>query len=169
MEPRSRCVTPDAARVHETRNARDMKNYKYVLIATDGSELAEKGLAHGLALAKPFDAKVTVLTVTEPLQPEAARAAVKAGVEDPVSLYDLQIDEKMKKRFTLLQQPRSMISSSILCMISMIFLPMASSGQPSSGIAVSLSCPLMAGAERRGCFSVARPRECWRTRRSRCS
>lgn len=72
--------------------------YKHILIATDGSELAEKGLEHGLALAVPLGAKVTVLTVTEPLQREAARAAMGAGVEDPVSLYDQQIDDRMKER-----------------------------------------------------------------------
>lgn len=81
--------------------------YKHILIATDGSELAEKGLEHGLALAVPLGAKVTVLTVTEPLQREAARAAMGAGVEDPVSLYDQQIDDRMKERFTSLQQRAS--------------------------------------------------------------
>lgn len=81
--------------------------YKHILIATDGSELAEKGLEHGLALAEPLDAKVTVLTVSEPLQPEAIRAAANAGVENPVSLYDQQIDDKMKERFTSLRQRAS--------------------------------------------------------------
>src|SRR5689334_3327723 len=38
--------------------------FKHVLIATDGSELAQKALAHGLALAKALDAKVTAVTVT---------------------------------------------------------------------------------------------------------
>lgn len=40
--------------------------YKHILVATDGSELAGKGLDHGLRLAKTLDAAVTVLTVTEP-------------------------------------------------------------------------------------------------------
>ncbi|RDE09197.1 universal stress protein [Pelagibacterium lacus] len=38
--------------------------YKHILIATDGSELAQKGLDHGLALAKSLGAAVTVVTVT---------------------------------------------------------------------------------------------------------
>jgi len=38
--------------------------YKHILIATDGSELSEKGLDHGLALAKALGAAVTVVTVT---------------------------------------------------------------------------------------------------------
>lgn len=40
--------------------------YKHILIATDGSELAQKGIDHGLSLAKALDAKVMVVTVTEP-------------------------------------------------------------------------------------------------------
>lgn len=40
--------------------------YKHILIATDGSELADKAVAHGLALAKALGSQVTVVTVTEP-------------------------------------------------------------------------------------------------------
>jgi len=40
--------------------------YKHILISTDGSELAKKGVDHGLSLAKNLDAKVMVVTVTEP-------------------------------------------------------------------------------------------------------
>jgi nucleotide-binding universal stress UspA family protein len=40
--------------------------YKHILIATDGSELAQKAIHHGLALAKALNAKATIVTVTEP-------------------------------------------------------------------------------------------------------
>lgn len=40
--------------------------YKHILISTDGSDLANKGVAQGLALAKSIGAKVTIVTVTEP-------------------------------------------------------------------------------------------------------
>lgn len=40
--------------------------YQRILIATDGSELAGKGLAHGLALAAALRVPVVVVTVTEP-------------------------------------------------------------------------------------------------------
>lgn len=40
--------------------------YRNLLIATDGSELADKGVTHGLALAKALGAKVTVVTVSDP-------------------------------------------------------------------------------------------------------
>ena len=41
--------------------------YRHILIATDGSELAEHGVAHGLALAKSLGAKASVIFVLEPL------------------------------------------------------------------------------------------------------
>lgn len=37
---------------------------EHILIATDGSELAERGLDKGLALARALDAPATVMTVT---------------------------------------------------------------------------------------------------------
>ena len=40
--------------------------YKHILIATDGSELAGKAVATGLALAKRLSAKVTAVTAIEP-------------------------------------------------------------------------------------------------------
>ncbi len=49
--------------------------YSHILIATDGSELAGRGLEQGLALAKAIGAKVTVLTVSEPWPPIGVDAA----------------------------------------------------------------------------------------------
>ena len=41
--------------------------YANILLSTDGSEVARKGVKHGIALAKAVNAKVTVITVTEHL------------------------------------------------------------------------------------------------------
>ena len=41
--------------------------YRHILIATDGSERAGKGVEHGFALARELQAKATVLTVSEPV------------------------------------------------------------------------------------------------------
>jgi nucleotide-binding universal stress UspA family protein len=38
--------------------------YKNILIPTDGTELSEKAIRHGVALAKRAGAKVTIVTVT---------------------------------------------------------------------------------------------------------
>jgi nucleotide-binding universal stress UspA family protein len=40
--------------------------YRHILIPTDGSELAEHGVAHGLALAKSLGAKASIIFVVEP-------------------------------------------------------------------------------------------------------
>ena len=48
--------------------------YKHILIATDGSALAQKAVSTGVALAQSLGAHVTALTVTKPptnLVPEA--------------------------------------------------------------------------------------------------
>lgn len=39
--------------------------YKQILIATDGSDVARKGVDHGLSLAKSVGAKATIVMVTE--------------------------------------------------------------------------------------------------------
>jgi nucleotide-binding universal stress UspA family protein len=39
--------------------------YKHILISTDGSEVAQKGVDHGLSLAKNLGARVTIIMVTE--------------------------------------------------------------------------------------------------------
>src|SRR6201991_714101 len=41
--------------------------YANILLSTDGSDVARKGVKHGIALAKALNAKVAVITVTEPL------------------------------------------------------------------------------------------------------
>lgn len=71
--------------------------YKHILIATDGSELASKGVEHGLGLARPLGARVTVLTVTEPLSTTALQSAIHGGLENPLGQYEHQMDEDVKK------------------------------------------------------------------------
>jgi nucleotide-binding universal stress UspA family protein len=58
--------------------------YKHVLIATDGSELAQKAVQQGLQLAKHLNASVTVLTITAPW-PIAAAGAMMSPI--PIEEY----------------------------------------------------------------------------------
>ena len=55
--------------------------YQHLLIPTDGSELAERAVTHGLSLAKFVGAKVTVIVVVEQfgawVPPFAGRAAAE--------------------------------------------------------------------------------------------
>ncbi len=55
--------------------------YSRILIATDGSELAAKGLAQGLELAKALGAEVTIITVSEPWVPMGVDATGFAVTE----------------------------------------------------------------------------------------
>jgi len=65
--------------------------YKHILIPTDGSELSDKAIRHGVALAKAVDAKVTGITVTTPFHVIAM---------DPETLTDTA--DTYKKRTTAL-------------------------------------------------------------------
>jgi nucleotide-binding universal stress UspA family protein len=51
--------------------------YTNILIATDGSDLSEKAVSHGITLAKRIGAKVTALTVLLPFQVFIAEYAEK--------------------------------------------------------------------------------------------
>ena len=110
--------------------------YRHILIPTDGSELAEHGVAHGLALAKSIEAKVSVIFVVEPfsemsgrfieavasyaeLRKEQATSALigrasmakEAGVSCE-TIQDLRTRNPTKPS---LQQPRTKAAISLLC------------------------------------------------------
>jgi nucleotide-binding universal stress UspA family protein len=67
--------------------------YKHILIATDGSELAQKGVDHGLSLAKSIGGKVTVITVTEPF-PVYGMAGNFAWVGSPADIESYNASSK---------------------------------------------------------------------------
>lgn len=74
--------------------------YKHILIATDGSELAAKGLEQGLAIASAVGAKATILSVAAPLDPHVAQAAATAGVGDVVTRHEAGLADDMKRHFS---------------------------------------------------------------------
>ncbi len=80
--------------------------YKHILISTDGSEVAQKGLDHGLALAKEINAQVSVITVTESFPVYAsAGAGVGAGwVPIEMADYDKVQDEFANRVFASVKQ-----------------------------------------------------------------
>src|SRR5690606_41395932 len=73
--------------------------YHHILIATDGSELAALGLDQGLALAATLRAQVTVVTVTEPMDPRVVQAAAIAGVHDAAEKYEETVTRDPAARF----------------------------------------------------------------------
>ncbi|HWB44520.1 MAG TPA: universal stress protein [Hyphomicrobiaceae bacterium] len=62
--------------------------YKHVLIATDGSELAQKAEMTGLTVARAFNAQATAVTVTEPWDALSMAALAERGMPDAVFDYD---------------------------------------------------------------------------------
>ena len=81
--------------------------YKNILLSTDGSEVAAKGLKHGLALAKAVNAKATVVTVTESLPIDYGSG--HAGGWIPTQAEFQSFDAANKERASkVLDQARSM-------------------------------------------------------------
>jgi nucleotide-binding universal stress UspA family protein len=64
--------------------------FKHILIASDGSELAERAAAQGLELARLVGAKVLAVTVTEPW---AAIVTGEAAMGLPSADYDKGVAE----------------------------------------------------------------------------
>ena len=63
--------------------------YKSILIPTDGSELAQTAVSHGLALAKAVGAKVIFLTATAMWSP-SEMAAKARHEQQPIEHYESQ-------------------------------------------------------------------------------
>ena len=68
--------------------------YTHILISTDGSALAQRGVDHGLSLASALGSKVTIITVTEPLP----IMAISDGVAWPVDLTGYEADRRNLQR-----------------------------------------------------------------------
>jgi nucleotide-binding universal stress UspA family protein len=67
------------------REAKETAMFKRILIATDGSELAQQATAKGLELAKLLNAEVTAVTVTEAW---AAVVSGEAALGFPLAEYE---------------------------------------------------------------------------------
>jgi nucleotide-binding universal stress UspA family protein len=62
----------------------DRAMYQHILIATDGSALAQTAVTHGIALARAIKARVTAVTVTAPFHVFTAEPAM---LEDTPASY----------------------------------------------------------------------------------
>jgi len=74
--------------------------YANILLSTDGSDVARKGIKNGIALAKALNAKVIVITVSEPL-PGAVGAGTAVWVpsQQEIDRYDAANREHAAKVF----------------------------------------------------------------------
>jgi nucleotide-binding universal stress UspA family protein len=73
--------------------------YANILMSTDGSEVAKKGVEHGIALAKSLNAKAIVITVTEPLPVDygSGHAAGWIPSQEEFDRYDAACKERAGK------------------------------------------------------------------------
>lgn len=62
--------------------------YKHILVATDGSELAGRALAHGLDLAATYKARLTIVAVTEPWSSLDLGREARHGAKNPIVEFD---------------------------------------------------------------------------------
>ena len=62
--------------------------YQRILIATDGSDLADKAVAHGIALAKELKAPICVVTVTEAWSAFQLAELSRMGDTNPIARYE---------------------------------------------------------------------------------
>ena len=60
---------------------------RHILIATDGSKLADKAVDYGLALAKRLDVPVTAVTVTEPWSALELGRLARQGNLNPINQF----------------------------------------------------------------------------------
>lgn len=70
--------------------------YTHILIATDGSDLARKGVDQGISLAEKIGAKVTVVTVTGPFPLRAIPPEGPPYRGNPFDAYRQQSEESAK-------------------------------------------------------------------------
>ena len=81
--------------------------YANILLSTDGSDVARKGAKQGIALAKALTARVTVITVTEPLPIDygSGHAGGWIPTQQEFDLFDAACKERAAK---VLDEARAM-------------------------------------------------------------
>jgi nucleotide-binding universal stress UspA family protein len=81
--------------------------YANILLSTDGSDVARKGVKHGMALAAALNAKATVINVTEPLEVDLGSGHAGGWIPSPeeVDRFDAACKESAGK---VLDEARAM-------------------------------------------------------------
>ena len=124
--------------------------YANILLNTDGSDVARKGLEHGFALTKALNAKVTVITVTESLPVDFGGGHAGGWIPSPeeVDRFDAACKERARK---LLDEARTM-AEQIGISVELLHVPNAHPAITIIETAKSRGCDLivMASHGRRG-------------------
>ena len=124
--------------------------YANLLLSTDGSDVAREGLEHGMALAKALNAKVTIITVTEPLPVDFGGGHAGGWIPSPeeADRFDAASKERARK---VLEEARGM-AEQIGISAELLHLPNAHPATAIIDTAKSRGCDLivMASHGRRG-------------------
>jgi nucleotide-binding universal stress UspA family protein len=75
--------------------------FRHILIPTDGSELAEKAVRYGVALAKEHGAKITALTVSRPFHVVTMEPGM---LTDSPAMYAKHVTQRTKKYLNVVSQ-----------------------------------------------------------------
>ena len=125
--------------------------YTNILLSTDGSDVARKGVEHGLALAKALNAKATVITVTEslPIDYGSGHASGWIPTKAEVESFDAACKERAGK---VLDEARAMAEEIGLISAEFAHVPNAHPATAIVEAAKSRGCDLivMASHGRRG-------------------
>jgi nucleotide-binding universal stress UspA family protein len=130
--------------------------YANMLLTTDGSDVARKGVKHGLALAKALNAKVTVIAVTEAL-PGSASVCIPSP--EMVGRYDVGCKEHADK---VLDEARA-LAEQIGISAELLHVPNAHAATVIIETAKSRGCDLivMGSHGRRGLGKLVLGSETW--------
>jgi len=124
--------------------------YANMLLSTDGSDVARKGIEHGIALAKALNAKVTFITVTEalPVDYGSGHASGWIPTQEEVDSFDAAGKERAAN---ILDEARSM-AEQIGISVELLHVPNAYPATAIIETAKSKRCDLivMASHGRRG-------------------
>ena len=124
--------------------------YANILLSTDGSEIARKGIESGIALAKALNAKATVITVTEPLPVDYGGGHASGWIpsQEEVDRFDAACKERAGK---VLAEARAMAERSGIS-VELLHVPDAYPATAIIETAKSRGCDLivMASHGRRG-------------------
>jgi nucleotide-binding universal stress UspA family protein len=124
--------------------------YANILLSTDGSDVAKKGVIHGITLAKALNAKVTVITTTEPQEVDYGSGHASGWIpsQDEVDSFDAARKERAGK---VLDEARAM-AEQIGISVELLHVPNAHPATAIIETAKSRGCDLivMASHGRRG-------------------
>ena len=123
--------------------------YANILLSTDGSDVARKGVKHGIALAKALNAKATVITVTEPFL--VGYGSGNAGWIPPQEMFDSFEAANKERASEVLDEARAM-AEQIGISVELLHVPNAYPAAAIIETAKSRGCDLivMASHGRRG-------------------